>query len=287
MSLKNKSDNPIPLEKKRKLLYYSFTEIPFHLQDNKYIHSRYRANYSLSDCAKSLFKLHNETFNIWTHFFGAAFFLGTLIYNFNTEFRATDKLVLLMYLIACVVCMLLSSVFHTFLCHKKIEVFVTCAVCDYLGISVLICASYFSLLYFLLYNNETLQKIYTGTTLVLCGVAMVLTIFPFFRHPEYANLRATFFVSLGSILTVFITHSLYVIQIHNHYDTISPSYTILELSCYLVGAFVYAIKFPESKSPGNFDLYLSSHQIWHLAVLVAAYCHWIVLKNLAQKFINH
>lgn len=62
-------------KKKRTLL--TFNNIPDFLRDNEYITTGYRANWSLKDTGISLFQLHNETFNIWTHLLGhQSFFFG-------------------------------------------------------------------------------------------------------------------------------------------------------------------------------------------------------------------
>lgn len=54
----------------------SFHNAPAWLQDNQYVHDGYRANISKRDAALSIFRLHNETINIWTHLLGFLFFLG-------------------------------------------------------------------------------------------------------------------------------------------------------------------------------------------------------------------
>ncbi|KRX02318.1 hypothetical protein PPERSA_09935 [Pseudocohnilembus persalinus] len=48
---------------------------------NKYLYRGFRKNYhSISDCLKSLFQVHNETTNIWTHIAGMLLALAILLY---------------------------------------------------------------------------------------------------------------------------------------------------------------------------------------------------------------
>jgi hypothetical protein len=55
-----------------------FTGLPAWLQDNEYLHSGHRPQLgSFGNCFKSIFSLHTETGNIWTHYYGS-FFLLTL-----------------------------------------------------------------------------------------------------------------------------------------------------------------------------------------------------------------
>lgn len=47
------------------------------------------------------------------------------------------------------------------------------------------------------------------------------------------------------------------------------------LSCCLqVGASLYACRWPECRFPGKFDLVFSSHQLFHICVVVAATIHY-------------
>ena len=41
--------------------------LPDHLRFNQYIHTGYRADLTPWECLKSLFYLHNESFNIYSH----------------------------------------------------------------------------------------------------------------------------------------------------------------------------------------------------------------------------
>jgi hypothetical protein len=48
----------------------AFHALPDSLRDNEYITKYYRVNYNAKQTIRSLFGLHNETGNIWTHFIG-------------------------------------------------------------------------------------------------------------------------------------------------------------------------------------------------------------------------
>jgi|LauGreDrversion4_2_1035121.scaffolds.fasta_scaffold460687_2 hypothetical protein len=54
---------------------------PAFLQDNEYILRGYRIGFNTRPkILKSLFLLHNETVNVWSHLTGVIVFLGLLIY---------------------------------------------------------------------------------------------------------------------------------------------------------------------------------------------------------------
>jgi adiponectin receptor len=52
---------------------------------------------------------------------------------------------------------------------------------------------------------------------------------------------------------------------------------ICEGLCYITGAFIYAIRFPERFRPGLFDIWGCSHQIFHLCAVGGAAWHLVAL----------
>lgn len=55
-----------------------------------------------------------------------------------------------------------------------------------------------------------------------------------------------------------------------------PSFTIADLSPSLRS---YAERCPERFAPGRFDLFGTSHQIFHVMILFAAYAHWCAIAE--------
>ena len=55
-------------------------EAPLHLVDNEFIRRGYRIGYtkSVKSIFKSLFELHNESVNVWSHLFGMFFFASMI-----------------------------------------------------------------------------------------------------------------------------------------------------------------------------------------------------------------
>lgn len=62
-----------------------FEELPRDRQENQYVLSGYRFYRTSKECLKSLFKLHNETMNIWSHLLGFLFFSCLSIYVFQVK----------------------------------------------------------------------------------------------------------------------------------------------------------------------------------------------------------
>lgn len=58
---------------------------PNFIVDNEYIQRGYRINFnSKKRICKSLFMLHNESVNVWSHLIGVGCFIGLLIYTIIT-----------------------------------------------------------------------------------------------------------------------------------------------------------------------------------------------------------
>ena len=56
-------------------------DLPEHMVDNEFIKSGYRMNYKgYRNVCCTMFKCHNETFNVWSHFLGKLVFLSICIF---------------------------------------------------------------------------------------------------------------------------------------------------------------------------------------------------------------
>ena len=80
-------------EGKKGIILGTYNDLPDFYKDNEYIKKGYLLNCdSIIKAIKSLFCLHNESINIWSHLLGAIFFIGLICYtaicitNYKTQF---------------------------------------------------------------------------------------------------------------------------------------------------------------------------------------------------------
>ena len=87
------------------------------------------------------------------------------------------------------------------------------------------------------------------------------------------------FSALGLWGAIPICHQLFV---NGHVWHVRTALTLdlLMGATYLIGATIYALRIPERWYPGRFDVWLHSHQIFHIAVVLGAYIHY---KHVAAR----
>nr|XP_043605899.1 heptahelical transmembrane protein 4-like [Erigeron canadensis]XP_043605900.1 heptahelical transmembrane protein 4-like [Erigeron canadensis] len=69
------------LWKKVKYQLVEYHSLPAYMKDNEFILGHYRAEWPLKQIFFSIFTLHNETLNVWTHLIGFFLFLTLTIYS--------------------------------------------------------------------------------------------------------------------------------------------------------------------------------------------------------------
>ncbi|KAF3439074.1 hypothetical protein FNV43_RR17349 [Rhamnella rubrinervis] len=69
------------LWEKVKYQLVEYHSLPGYLRDNEYILDHYRSEWPLKQIFLSIFSIHNETLNVWTHLIGFFLFLSLTIYT--------------------------------------------------------------------------------------------------------------------------------------------------------------------------------------------------------------
>ncbi|KAJ1430382.1 AdipoR/hemeolysin-III-related [Sesbania bispinosa] len=77
----SKDRKGVRLWKKLKYQLVEYNALPTYLRDNEFILGHYRAEWPLKQIFLSIFSIHNETLNVWTHLIGFFLFLFLTIYT--------------------------------------------------------------------------------------------------------------------------------------------------------------------------------------------------------------
>ncbi|VEL24199.1 unnamed protein product, partial [Protopolystoma xenopodis] len=137
--------------------------LPAWLKDNDFLVRWHRPQLdSIIDCFKSIFRIHTETGNIWTHLLGCGSFVAILVYIiFQSEHYVQwqDKAVQSAFFVGAVLCLGFSCLFHTLYCHSE-AIGKLFNKLDYCGIAVLTMGSFVPYLYYSFYCSFWPKIIY-------------------------------------------------------------------------------------------------------------------------------
>ena len=256
-----------------------FEDLPAWYQDNPFCRSGYRpVSESWITCILSLGHLHNESMNIYTHLvpaiglmFGQILIHGGLNYCYP-QASIADHAVFSIQVNAAIITMLLSTSYHTMLCHSKdVENFMLRV--DYVGILTLVLGSFFSGIYVGFYCERVLRRVYWTMIVSLSLIAATLVLHPKLQSSRYRTYRTWAFISTALSGFAPIFHGLVLYGWSEMWVRSGMPYWFLEGIIYGIGAWFFLTRIPESIWPGRFDIWFSSHQFFHVFVVIASLVH--------------
>lgn len=288
--LKEDDDQSIIIQKKEIIIekrLYNWNELPVWQHDNEYIISGYiRETRNMSKTFKTLFYLHNESINIYSHLIPSIMIIINLfiiklikIEKYETT-NTIDYLIIDIFYIGSLICYSMSSIFHCIKAHS-LEVAKFGNKLDYLGIIILIITSNVSILYYGYYEHPEYFIRYSILITMLGICCSIVSVKDKFRQRNYRKYRAMIFIIFGlsSILPIINGFKIYTMQ--EIMIKCQLKWMLLEGFFYIFGAILYGMRYPERLYIGKFDIIGSSHQIFHLFVVIANYCH---LRGLIKAY---
>ena len=266
-----------------------YDDLPEWNKDNEYVRTGYRQADRLStmECLSTVFRLHNETINIWSHMLGAASFVALTGWcarqvTLQAGGTALDRCAFIPFFIGVVGCLGLSTSYHTMSCKDEgTAAKWMCA--DYMGIVLLIWGSNLTISHFLFRGALLVQLAYTVAITVLSLSVAVVMVFPRFGAPKYRKFRAGLFVLLGLFgVAPAVQYGMSTDFGRNPWPLFL---LVIEGALYIFGAFLFAARVPERFThPGrclhrccpslSFDIFGHSHQLFHLLVVGGAVVHY-------------
>ncbi|KAH9973852.1 hemolysin-III related-domain-containing protein [Lactifluus volemus] len=263
----------------RKYRTLSYAESPEWSRHNEFILTGYRGELdSWLKCLESVFGyLHNETVNIHSHFHAAIFFvflLCTVDDKARYDVSWADRFMISIFILSAIFCLSCSAVFHTFKARSK-QVAARCLAFDFSGIIVLILGSFYPIIHYGFYCKPH-YRIGYSLLLTFAGLTSAYTVLnPKYINPVYRHVRTRFFVSLGLAGFVPMCHSMWFHGIHTATRDMGFFWFLTAIAIYIIGTIIYSNRVPESLCPGRFDIFFSSHQIFHIFVVLAALSTYI------------
>ncbi|EGV63254.1 hypothetical protein CANTEDRAFT_106689 [Yamadazyma tenuis ATCC 10573] len=271
-------------------------------QDNHFIRSGYvKGTNSYKSSFNSLFYIHNETGNIYSHLLPSLVIAGSLVYYlkfqlplYESHLQVWEWINFLQFGFAATFCLAMSSIFHCIKSHSH-SVARFGNQLDYFGIIILITCSLISIMVFAYHREPKFKYGFSCLFLVLGSICTFLTLDPKFSTSVYRPIRSTMFILFGLSGVVPIVSAVNTYGLEVTKRKAGLNWLIWEGVLYISGAVLYAMRVPERFSHveqdqasllnnpmvGKFDIWGHSHQIFHVLVVIAAFCHW---KGLVQCY---
>ena len=261
-------------------LIASKDDIPEWLRDNDYIINghpmptySYRRSFRLWQC------LHMETVNIWTHLLGSAVFItigGTFYQSIsaspNLQWSKGDLFAFGVSIFAAAVCFGLSATFHTLRSHSyKVHHF--WGKMDILGICLLALAGGMSMTFYAFYCSPAIQRAYWTINAISAGAAAAILFDTGGGGSKMRTLRGGVYslLAITAILPAF--HSVGLTGWTRACNEIGVHWYLAEALSLLLGVSLFVGRLPERLSPGTFDIWGHSHQLFHSCALLGTAFH--------------
>ncbi|NWQ83495.1 PAQR1 protein, partial [Columbina picui] len=233
--------------------------LPDWLKDNDYLlHGHRPPMPSFRACFKSIFRIHTETGNIWTHLLGD----GGVWWPWGCGWARSPRTG---WLFAARTCWVLGF-----------------SPLDYSGIALLIMGSFVPWLYYSFYCSPQPRLIYLSIVCVLGISAIIVAQWDRFATPKHRQTRAGVFLGLGLSGVVPTMHFTIAEGFVKATTVGQMGWFFLMAVMYITGAGLYAARIPERFFPGKFDIWFQSHQIFHVLVVAAAFVHFYGVSNLQE-----
>ncbi|KAJ6231859.1 adiponectin receptor protein [Anaeramoeba flamelloides] len=263
-----------------------YAQLPDWLKFNEFINGGYRLHFTIKDTLSSIFEIHNETINIWTHLLATMVFVYCIYYVFTVDYlrRASNvaKLNIVLYLLGGIVCFSSSTLFHTFEQHSKRFAALFLKI-DLTGITLMIIGSTLPFIYFCLIVSPKVYYSYLAMDLLLGGF-FIFSVWGNFKFiNKMIGIRAVLFVILAMFCTVP------VLRAYRLPTSIFSSYSLFRLSLmygsYGIGLIFYLTKFPENLFRNKqIEKFGNSHQLWHFWIIIAAVVHFYSITFVCKRY---
>lgn len=189
-----------------------------------------------------------------------------------------DVLAFASFYLGAFVCLGCSTTFHVLTAHSRMVSKMSNRL-DYIGIVFMIVGSFLPALHYGFHCHPFLELSYGAGITILGAISVYLVAQERYTTPAYRTLRTNIFLALGLSAILPTAHLMTMYGVATVSHTMGMYHIMLSGLLYVVGALIYLARFPERVAPGKFDYIGASHQIFHVAILLAAAAHYVGLRR--------
>eukprot|EP00121_Abeoforma_whisleri_P009348 Awhi_evm1s8592 len=257
--------------------------IPVWRRDNDYVYDHYRmTGANMKAVLHSLFYLHNQTFNIYSHGYAGFLFVylwtTTMFFIFpNHHLEVPEFLAWQVYFFGNAFCFFGSSCFHLTMCHSK-GALVKGSRCDYIGIIACKTSNIQLALFYAYFKHNPVYYLFL---IVLDTLISAICVYSFtqewFYKPENRSLRSMLFIGMGVTSIFPLVYYSYCVGLQEANRVISLNKIVIECLYLCGGVVIFALRLPECFFPGFFDIFGHAHNIQHIMTTIGAYYHYVAM----------
>lgn len=164
--------------------------------------------------------------------------------------------------------LLVSSLCHTFSCLPR-RISTALWKADYLAITCSIaCMFYPFCWYCFACSSPAVKYTYISVTSCLGACITAVSLSDAFQSPALQPVRPMLFAGLAGWGLAPMAHAAWTLSSAPPVR-LALQLTLAQMLLIALGAVLFATRFPERLRPGRFDLLLSSHQLFHILIVLA------------------
>ncbi len=255
-------------------------------------------NGSWSKTLMTIFHIHNETINIWTHLLGFLYFIYLLLENIIYSGSERDPFEILatnLYLTTVSSVLYHSTLYHTSISHS-VPVANRCLCNDWQSVALLAGSSsifngYFELyrhgyqweyFIFVILNSFTTYKVakMCVKSVKECShhTSVCKDLQQDQKERELSILQRTI-LSVSLALSCYLTWLLHWWKRGELTDDMIHTIIGMSISYLFYGSFILKVtSIPERFFPNSLDIFGQSHQIFHIGSFIGAYAGWMAYR---------
>ena len=240
-----------------------------------YIETGYRERTSsLWNCITSLFRIHNESFNIWSHLVASLYYVYNTLYIYNSD--SNNRQVQLLHSSTLSVCFMLSASYHL-LCNMP-SYFKIALIFDVTGVLCMMVVNVGTAIYTITLHpnfNSIFQFYYLLCYIIIAIMSVIrVQLLLFHNRGVRGCIQYVIFLFLVSYWIPCIIIQLYMSDMIALNNLLSVWGT--EYCGWIVVGILFALNLPDSILPPHFnklDYIGNSHNLFHVLVVLMSKLH--------------
>ena len=269
------------------LLTLQVWQVPAEFREPGIINGYRSPNMTFKDACRSLFSLHNETSNIWTHLLACFFFIYYLS-NSQLDYGQVEYHPYLCLLITCILFTLASALAHLFNSMSTYAHHI-CYMLDYMAISIYTFGAAIANRAYAFppsWKDGYLGELFVPGMFVVCVVFnYTLCLSRFQPKSKVVKLRR-----VASAISSYVCAMYPCIKRTLFYkrDDFNDATTLYgyNMVLYAISAIIFGSHMPDVLSPGGFDVYCQSHTIFHITTAIGSFMHLRGIEEDLQAEVN-